>query len=424
LPPGVARRLLRLVALISSPAITNGRERASRCGDAVSDVAIVGAGPYGLSAAARLRSVPGLEVRVFGEPMSFWAGMPRGMLLRSVWDACHIGFPSGELTLDAYKVKCAKSFGKPVPLDAFIDYGLWFRRMAVPEVDTRQVIYVESGMDAFKLRLEDGKTVRARRVVVAAGIEAFPYRPSVFDGFSPELVTHSSEHTDLGRFAGRRILVVGGGQSALESAALLHEAGAQVEVIARKEQLIWLRGGTIQRRLGRFKPLLYAQTDVGPAGLSRIVAFPALFRRLPRELQSKLAHRAIRPAGARWLVDRLTDVPITTARTIIHACPSTASVRLVLDDASERTADHVILGTGYKIDVTRYDFLAPELIIRLHRIGGYPILRHGFESSIPGLHFLGAPAAWSYGPTMRFVSGSWYAAQQLTTRLRKEARAS
>src|SRR5262249_54751900 len=161
------------------------------------------------------------------------------------------------------------------------------------------------------------------------------------------------------------------------------------------------------RRLGRFKPLLYAQTDVGPAGLSRLVALPKLFTRLPREVQAKLAHRAIRPAGARWLVDRLADVPITTARTLTSAHPTPTGIRVELDDGTQRTADHVLLGPGYKLDVTNYDFPPPELTTHLRRTDGYPILGPGLESSIPGLHFLGAPAARSYGPTMRFVSGSW-----------------
>jgi FAD-dependent urate hydroxylase len=261
--------------------------------------------------------------------------------------------------------------------------------------------------------LEDGDSVQATRVVVAAGIEAFPSRPAIFDGLSPELVTHSSEHQDLSTFTGQRVLVVGGGQSALESAALLHETGAQVQVIARKEQLVWLHGGTVQRRLGRFKPLLYAQTDVGPAGLSRVVAIPALFRRLPRPLQAKMAYRAIRPAGARWLVDRLTDVPITTNRAVTKATPTTNGLNITLNDGTQHTADHIILGTGYKVDIATYDFLDPALTTQIHRTNGYPILHKGMESTVPGLHFLGAPAAWSYGPTMRFVSGSWYAATQL-----------
>ena len=384
----------------------------------MADVVIVGAGPYGLSAAAHLRRLGVRDVRVFGEPMSFWSGMPRGMLLRSAWDACHIGFPDGDLTLDRYKQACGRQFGKPVPLDAFIDYGQWFQRAAVPEVDRRRVIHVERGADDFQVLLEDGEKMRAARVVVAAGIEAFPSRPVAFHGLPSELVTHSSEHRDLSGFAGRRVLILGGGQSALESAALLHETGAEVEVIARTDQITWLHGGTVQRRLGRFKPMLYAQTDVGPAGLSRLVALPALFTRIPRPLQAKLAYRAIRPAGARWLVERLTDVPITTSRQVREAHSTTNGLRLVLDDGSQRTADHVILGTGYKIDIAAYDFLAPQLVSAIHRIGGYPILHKGLESTVPGLHFLGAPAAWSYGPTMRFVSGSWYAATQLTAALR------
>jgi cation diffusion facilitator CzcD-associated flavoprotein CzcO len=404
---------------------TNGNGRVSESGGAGwCDVAVVGAGPYGLAAGARLGAVAGLSVRVFGEPMSFWAGMPAGMLLRSAWDACHIGFASGDLTLDAYRAQCGGRFGKPVPLDAFIDYGRWFARLAVPQLDTRRVSYVERlAGGEFRLLLADGETLRAGRVVIAAGIESFPARPPVFDDLSPAVVTHSGQHTDLGAFAHARVLIIGGGQSALESAALIHEAGGQVEVIARTQQLVWLRGGTIQRRLGRMKPLLYAQTDVGPAGLSRLVAAPRLFTSLPRGMQAKLAYRAIRPAGARWLVDRLTDVPLHTGRTVTHAQPTSTGVRIALDDGTHREADHIILATGYKIDATQYDFLAPHLTANLKHAGGYPILGPGMESSIPGLHFLGAPAAWSYGPTMRFVSGSWHASTTLTTHLKKHARA-
>jgi NADPH-dependent 2,4-dienoyl-CoA reductase/sulfur reductase-like enzyme len=285
------------------------------------------------------------------------------------------------------------------------------------------VVRVERDAGSFRLVLQDGDTLRAARVVIAAGIESFPVRPPAFDGLSTSLVTHSSEHRDLSHFAGARIVVVGGGQSALESAALLHEAGAEVEVIARKERLTWLHGGTTQRKLGRFKPVFYAQTDVGPAGLSRLVAVPSLFTKLPRRLQARLAYRAIRPAGARWLVDRVATIPISTSRRVVQAAEAADGVRVVLDDGSERVADHVILGTGYKVDVAGYDFLARELVSEVRRVDGYPILGKGLESSVPGLHFVGAPAAWSYGPTMRFVSGSWYAATQVSEQIRRASSA-
>ena len=128
--------------------------------------------------------------------------------------------------------------------------------------------------------------------------------------------------------------------------------------------------------------------------------------------------RCIRPAGAGWLRPRLRAVRIDCARTIVAAEPEDGRLRLSLDDGSARLVDHVLLGTGYRIDVRRYPFLAPELAGAVATIrGGYPVLQAGLESSVPGLHFVGAPAALSYGPIMRFVVGTWYAAPVLARRI-------
>src|SRR5207249_8499111 len=75
------------------------------------------------------------------------------------------------------------------------------------------------------------------------------------------------------------------------------------------------------------------------------------------------------------------------------------------------------LATGYRVDVALYDFLAPEVLKTVRRVDGYPLLGPGFESSLPGLHFLGAPAARSFGPVSRFVSGTPYAARALARRI-------
>ena len=88
---------------------------------------------------------------------------------------------------------------------------------------------------------------------------------------------------------------------------------------------------------------------------------------------------------------------------------------ITLDDGSTRRADHVLLGTGFSVDVSRYEFLAPEITRSLYQVEGYPQLARGFESSVPGLHFMGAPAARSFGPLMRFVSGTQFAARALTS---------
>ena len=382
------------------------------------DVTIVGAGPYGLSAAAHLRTVKGLEVRVFGEPLSFWERhMPVGMLLRSNWTATHIADSNRSLTLEAYQAASGNHLSAPVPLDRFIQYGLWYQRHAVPDLDQRKVARITSGPSGFLVTLAGGEVIRSRRVVVAAGIASFAWRPPEFEGLPHSLASHSSEHRDLSRFAGQRLAVIGAGQSALESAALLYEAGAEVEVIARSRRIHWLQGlasKMLHHRLGSITSrLLYAPTDVGPAGISQIVARPDLLRRLPRRLQDRLRRRSVRPAGARWLVRRLQNVPINLGRSIVSVAPARGRARIRLDDGSERTVDHILLGTGYRVDVSRYDFLASELVESIRRFNGYPWLREGLETSVPGLHILGAPAGWSFGPLMHFVSGTHYASRSL-----------
>lgn len=383
------------------------------------DVAIIGAGPYGLSATAHLRTVKGLDVHTFGEPMSFWQrNMPVGMLLRSGWAATHIADPRESLTLEAYRAASGNHFSAPVPLDRFVDYGLWYQRQILPDLDRRKVVRIEShNGNGFRLHLEDGDSLRARRVVVAAGIGSFVWRPSEFGGLPSSLASHTAEHRDLQHFRGKRVLVVGGGQSALESAALLHESGAEVEIVARAHQIRWLGGvvyRTIQFGLGpTLSKLLYAPTDVGPAGISQIVARPDLTRRFPRAVQDWLRKRSIRPAGARWLVERLKNVPVRLGRTVVSASPNSEGISVKLDDGTERVIDHVLLGTGYRVDVSKYEFFAPKLAHSISHFQGYPRLREGFETSVPGLHIIGAPAVWSFGALMQFVVGTHYAARIL-----------
>ncbi len=377
------------------------------------DVTIIGAGPYGLAAAAHLRRA-GVETRILGEPMSFWNTMPTRMLLRSNRTATSIAEYDGPLSLDSYAAEMGERNTLPVPLARFLDYGRWVQRKVAPDVDRRQVVQLAKSADGFGLDLADGDRLSARRVVVAGGIAPFAHRPASCTGLPPDQVSHTCEHRDLGALADRRVLVVGGGQSALESAALLHEAGGDVEVVVRARRINWLHGGKYHRRLGRAAPIVYAPTDVGPMGLSRLVAVPDLFRRLPRPLQEPLAYRAIRPAGAAWLVPRLRDVPVHLGAELRAVTGRAGKLAVELTDGRTLVVDHLLLGTGYRVDIAKYPFLAPELTAAVQRVGGYPVLQQGLESSVPGLHFVGAPAAWSFGPIMRFVAGSWYASRSVT----------
>ena len=380
------------------------------------DVAVIGAGPYGLAAAAHLHAANGLDIRVFGEPMSFWdEQMPRGMILRSPYVASNIADPERALTLDGYQEKASQQLPRPVALERFVDYGRWFQQQSVPgQLDQRRVLRIDRN-GSFRLELSDGDTVRAGRTIVAAGIMPFAWTPRVFRSLPSELASHSSTHRDLSRFRGKRVVVIGGGQSALESAALLHELGANVEVLVRRERIYFLRRAHgVLHRLGPVTRAIFAPAEVGPAGISRLVSTPDLYRRLPRSLQDRFSVRSLRPAGAAWLQDRLEAVPMTFEARVVEARENGGQVELTLADTSRRRVDHVLLATGYRVDIAGYDFLAGGLLQRVARVGGYPRLRSGFESSVPGLHFLGAPSAWSFGPLMRFVAGTEFAAPALT----------
>jgi pyridine nucleotide-disulfide oxidoreductase len=377
------------------------------------EVAIVGSGPHGLAAAAYLRSA-GVEAHVLGPPMKFWQdNMPKGMFLRSSWDASHISDPYGALTLDKFGTASGIEIPRPIPLEAFVLYGRWFQRQIVPDLDTRRVARIEPSPAGFRLLFEEGESFEAQRVIVAAGIKPFAYRPPEFEGLPGSLVSHSCDHNDLRRFAGLNMVVIGAGQSALESAALLAEGGAEVELILRQPRVRW-NVERLHKRVSLLRRLLYPPTDVGPPGLNQIVARPALFRLLPQGLQQRIAYRCIRPAASEWVRPRVGAVRITASRRVVSAAPAGDRLGLSLDDGTRRSIDHVLLATGYRVDISSYDFLAPELVRSINRVNGYPVLDICFESSVAGLHFLGAPAAWSLGPVMRFVAGSGYAARAVT----------
>ncbi|HKP16843.1 MAG TPA: FAD-dependent oxidoreductase [Gaiellaceae bacterium] len=387
--------------------------RARSGGPTRADVVIVGAGPYGLAAAAHLKAA-GLKTRVFGETMASWQHhMPAGMLLRSRPRASYLADPAHELGLDRYEAELGLEHADPVPLERFVAYGHWFQERAVPDLDRRRVVRIDADGGAFTVELDDGEELRAGRAVVAAGILPFARRPSLFEDLPRELVSHAADHSDLGVFRGRRVVVVGAGQSALESAALLAENGAEPEVLARRDDIRWLaEGGDVNA--GSLRYYAYRRTALGGPRSSWLIAWPALWRRLPFDRRERLAYRAIGPAGAGWLRPRLTQVPITTSESILAASEHGGRVRLHLAGGAVREADHVLLATGYEVDITRYDFLAPSLLHAVRRHGGFPILGPGFESSLPGLHFVGATSTHSLGPVMRFVCGTWAAARGLT----------
>jgi FAD-dependent urate hydroxylase len=374
------------------------------------EVAVIGAGPYGLSCTRFLKKA-GVDVLTFGERMRFWQErMPEKMILRSRRRSSHIADPDGSLSLDAFAAEHGHPRLDPVPLAEFERYGAWYGERAAPDLDGRRIIaVVPRGERSFTLRLEDGTEPTVSRVIVAAGISPFAWRDSPLAELSDELVSHSSYHRDFGRFRGRSVVIVGSGQSALESAALLHEEGAAVELIGRRPAPIWLAGHGDSLR-ARVRAGMAPPTDVGGRVTGWLAAAPGVMHGSPRALREWTTARCVVPAGADWLPERVRDVTMTMDRQVSSAEARNGTVWISLDDGSEREVDHAILATGWRIDAARYPFLDRSIVERLDLRNGYPVLGPGLESSIPGLHFVGTAAAMSFGPINRFVVGSWYAA--------------
>lgn len=388
------------------------------------EVAVIGAGPYGLSAAAHLKAA-GVDVRVFGRPMEFWADkMPAGMLLRSPRVASSISDPPHSHTLDAYEAANGLAAAVPVPLETFVDYGQWFQRQLISNLDQREVAGVEVSSNGFRILLNDGISFLSKRVVVAAGIGPFQKVPEVFRSLPPDRVTHCYSGFNVRAFAGQRVAVIGAGQSSLESAALLQEAGAEVEIIARIAALRWIGQHPWLHKLGPISSMLYSKHDIGPAGISRLVAAPNLMRRIPLDWRDKIRTRAVRSAGSAWLPARLKDVNIKTGCFVTETISSGSQIQLKLNDGSVSLVDHAILGTGYSVDISRYKFLSQGIVKQVKVFDGYPVLDSGFRSSLPGLHFIGAPAARSFGPLLYFVTGTEFSSIALASEISRHRVAS
>ena len=383
------------------------------------EVAVIGAGPYGLAVAAHLRSAA-VGTRVFGRPLSFWREhMPKGMRLRSPWIATHIADPDRNFSLDVFAREAALKPQDQLPIERFVQYGEWFQRQAVPDLDRRKVLRVEHATAGFRLVLEDESVIRARRVVMAMGLANQERRPSQFAGVDRALVSHTCEHAGLDKWRGKRVAVVGRGQSACESAALLRAAGSQVDLICRGE-VRWVGKATSDAErardwLWRLRELLQAPSAVGPFPWSWLNELPGLERLLPDGMRSWIGTRSLRAASAWWVMPSLDGVQVLASRAIRSVARRGESVAVELDDGV-RDYDHVLLGTGYHIDIAKLGVLAPELLGKINCRAGSPVLGAGLESSVPGLHFVGASAVDSHGPLMRFIAGAGYAGRSVTRR--------
>jgi thioredoxin reductase len=394
---------------------------------AMSDVLVIGAGPFGLSISAHLRH-RGIEHTIVGRPMDTWrAHMPLGLFLKSE--------PYGSVISSATRGYDIATYSRlhgfddyvdrvgPLPLERFLGYADWFTGQLVPDIQDVTVTSVTPGGGGFKVEFAEEAPVFARQVIIATGLLPYAHIPNEVSGLPADLMTHSSAHRRLDQFHGRRVAVIGGGQSALQTAALLHEEGADVQVIVRRQQLTWEQ--QVPREIG-----LLDYVKRPPVKLCEgwgCVAYdsPRAFRVLPESIRIRKALTTFGPAGAWWLRDRVEGViEVLTGYGLRSAEAHGSGVRLQLDGPGQPSieADHVIAGSGFRIDVSRLPFLPEEIQAALVTRANCPLVNRAGESTVPGLYFAGAHTMVSLGPGVRFISGTHHTAARIARSVASRAR--
>jgi thioredoxin reductase len=382
------------------------------------DTAIIGAGPYGLALAAHL-SKKGGEIRIFGEPMGAWKNnMPAGMLLKSYPWASNIADPESHFTVKHFCIKHGVPYHDylgAVPLETFIDYGEEFQRLYVPFVERRMLAALQKNSAGFIGRFDDDETIHARRVVVAVGLTPFKALPSIANGLPAEVFSHSGDYGPFDRVAGKKVAVIGGGSSAVDTAALAHEAGIDVTLIARSSELPF---ADLPRIRGPIERMMAPDSGIGESWAMGVCArAPRLVNMMPEQIRLRLAYtKGLGPLGGAFMRERFAGIPTLLSR---HVTEIKARDKVYLRLKGEKkneifAADHVVFATGYKPDVSRLAFLDPQILAQIRRTITAPRLSRHYESSVPGLYFIGPAAAPSFGPVCRFVYGSYHPARHLS----------
>jgi predicted ATP-grasp superfamily ATP-dependent carboligase/thioredoxin reductase len=389
------------------------------------DTAIIGAGPYGLSIAAHLRAKK-MPYRIFGTPLESWRRfMPDGMILKSEPFASNLWDPSGRFTLERYFRTHKMPFqpvGRPLSLTDFLKYAEWFRQNTNIEPEDVKVMELKRIKGGFALDLADGRRVSSRRVVLATGHIPFRLMPSELAHLPEPLVAHSSRIGEISQYAGRDVTILGAGTSALETAALLHETGARVRVVIRRGQIDWNAPSKPRSLLKRIRA-----PDAGIAPGWRALAIselPRVFRRVfaPAK-RHQFVFNSYRSGAAWWLRERIEGRVEVWFESRVEAA-SIASGGLLLRIArpqgvEEIATDHLIAGTGYRVDINRLQYVDPNLMASLRtEAPGIPALSGEFETSVPGLFIVGIASSPVFGPIMRFMYGAKHAAPILARRLR------
>lgn len=392
-------------------------------------VAIIGGGPYGLSLASHLaaRNVPH---RIFGQPMAFWSQIARAGSRRYLKSYCfgtNISSPHPGSTFADYNEPRGLETFEPCSIANFAEYGLWFQERHVDWIEPVDVANVSRRGQGYLLTLSNGDEVEASDVIVATGLANFAKMPHALRALPGALATHTARVDSFAAFQGLEVAVLGSGQSSLEAAALLHEAGASPRLLIRKPSTLWMTRGSRTPTLWQQVRWPISALGGSPKAWA-LTQFPGAFHRLPACGRALFLKNFLPPEGAWWLrerVEALVPVEYDTSVVAGQAIGNRVSLRLRGADKQDREllVDRVIAGTGYEVNVEHIPFLAPELRSVIARQGCAPRLDASFQSSVPGLRFAGPASSMSFGPVFRFVAGAEYTARRIAAALSRTAMA-
>ncbi|WP_327634912.1 NAD(P)-binding domain-containing protein [Kribbella sp. NBC_00482] len=358
------------------------------------DLLVVGAGPYAYAAAAFARD-NGIETRVVGHRMGFWRHqMPAEMFLRSGTDWHLDG--NGEYTFEAYfedRGLRPEDFD-PIPISVFLDYTEWFRESKGLDLDERLVTSLTKPNAGFVATMDDGATITADKVVAAPGVGYFLNLPEWYADVPPARRSHTSELVSFDSFAGARVVIIGGRQSAYEWAALLcdHDAD-QVDVVHRHST-------------PTFAKVNWGFVD---QYVDQTLAHPGWWRGLSAERQAAIAAQfwqVGRLTLEPWLVPRIPDSVVTShpGCAVVDTAVGDHDVTLMLSDGTALTADHVVFASGYRADLARVPYLG-GVVELVSATEGFPNLTEGLETSLAGLYLTGFSSIRDFGPFYGFTKG-------------------
>lgn len=366
------------------------------------DLAIIGSGPYGISLAAHAEA-QGLSYELFGYPMDFWKNkMPPEMFIRTQLEFIGLSDPDDTYTFARYQHETGTEYSYPVPRSIWVDYAFWFAEKTHVRFSEELVHKLDYYGDRYVLLTEYGRRLEARQVVVSVGLTGAEYIPRHLRAFKGRWVTHTNGYTNYNDFCGKRVAVLGGGQSGWEAAALLYQAGAQVDLIYRGsgyESPV----PHINARQRKLAPLFYFLTPEEQEEERRELLRATVTEFLVPLVEGKVQQRPyseVTKAEVKDASDQLT---------------------LLISNGDSIEVDHLIVATGYQSRLDQLVFLSPFYSQIKQESNGYPKINERFESSVPGLYFAGPLSAYHHGPAFTQIAGVWHTSRTIIPSLKKNA---